>query len=307
MLISILTGLLTAFAVGGFQFWLEQDKRLTRYDALLNGVSSWFSAYLGEIRATAEALQPLTLSDCHDVVSELTSRAAFSMNVRAFLLVKGQNAICSSATGVMNVPMKDLVPDIDLNKATDMVVLGTPMMPDKPAIALWFRSPLLDDRGVFASLNINLTPYMMYSSEQPDLAGIAIGINDRAISTFTIGLIDLANFNQRPFRIAHVGRHSADAVSLRGRMAPEDVQFAALLGATVGMLMALLTAYVLYTRLRPGKEILTAIKREQFYGLPTRRECKEPESQRRRSADALETPQVKSRRTPLFILLKRSN
>lgn len=266
VLISILTGLLTAFAVGGFQFWLEQEKRITRYDALLNGVSSWFSAYLGEIRATAEALQPLTLSDCHDVVSELTSRAAFSMNVRAFLLVKGQNAICSSATGVMNVPMKDLVPDIDLNKATDMVVLpGTPMMPDKPAIALWFRSPLLDDRGVFASLNINLTPYMMYSSEQPDLAGIAIGINDRAISTFTIGLIDLANFNQRPFRIAHVGGTPLTLYLYAEEWRKEDAQFAALLGATVGMLMALLTAYVLYTRLRPGKEILTAIKREQFY------------------------------------------
>jgi hypothetical protein len=66
------------------------------------------------------------------------------MNVRAFLLVKNDNAFCSSATGEMHVPMKDLLPEIDLNKDFDMVILhGTPMMPDKPAIAMWFRSPCL--------------------------------------------------------------------------------------------------------------------------------------------------------------------
>ncbi|WP_312687953.1 cyclic di-GMP phosphodiesterase [Kosakonia sp.] len=265
-LISILIGLFSAVSVGGFQFWLEQQKRLTRYETLLNGIQNWFTNYLGDIRTTAELLQPLTLNACHDVASELTSRAAFTLNVRAFLLVKDQNAVCSSATGVMNVPLKQLVPDIDVNKATDMVILpGTPMMPDKPAMALWFRSPLFDDRGVFVSLNINLSPYMLYSSEQPDLTGIAIGVNGRAISTFTAGLINLASFDQVPFSTEQIDGTPLTIYLYAEKWRREDVQFALLLGATAGMLIGLLAAYILSTRLRPGREILTAIKREQFY------------------------------------------
>ncbi|MFS2021879.1 CSS-motif domain-containing protein, partial [Massilia sp. CT11-108] len=87
-------------------------------------------------------------------------------NVRAFLLVKDQHAYCSSATGDMDEPMKRLIPGIDINKTTDMVILpGTPMMPTQPVIALWFRSPLLDNRGVLATLNINLAPYMLYTTQ----------------------------------------------------------------------------------------------------------------------------------------------
>jgi hypothetical protein len=83
----------------------------------------------------------------------------------------------------MHVPMKDL-PEIDLNKDFDMVILpGTPMMPDKPAIAMWFRSPCLMT-AAFLSLNVNLTPFLLYTSQQQELTGIALGIGNNAISTF---------------------------------------------------------------------------------------------------------------------------
>lgn len=266
VLISLIAGVLSAFVVGGLQFWLEQQKREDRYDALLSNIQHWFSGYLNEIRGTAESLQPLTLDDCHAVASELTSRAAFSLNVRAFLLVKDQKAFCSSATGAMDVPMKTLVPEIDLTKPTDTVILpGTPMMPDKPAIALWFRSPLLDNRGVFASLNINLTPYMLYTSQRPDLAGIALGIGNRAVSTFSTGLINLNDMDQQPLRIARVEGTPVTFYLYAEKWRPEDMQFAALFGATFGMLFGLLVAYILHTNLTPGREILTAIKRDQFY------------------------------------------
>lgn len=57
----------------------------------------------------------------------LTSRAAFSINVRAFLLVRDKNAYCSSATGPMNVPLEALIPELHINKQVDMALLpGTP-------------------------------------------------------------------------------------------------------------------------------------------------------------------------------------
>ncbi|WP_342324372.1 cyclic di-GMP phosphodiesterase [Kosakonia sp. BYX6] len=266
LLISLIAALLSALMVGGVQLWFEQKSREAKYDALLSNIQASFSSYFNDIRATAESLQPLTLNPCRDVASELTSKAAFSMNVRAFLLVKDQNAFCSSATGDMNEPMKDLVADIDLNKTTDMVILpGTPMMPDNPVIALWFRSPLLDKRGVFATLNINLTPYMFSASQQPDLTGIALGIGDRALATFATGTIVLSNLAQPPFLTAHIEGTPVTLYLYAQKWLPEDIQFAVLLGATFGMLVGLLTTWMLYTHLRPGKEILTGIKREQFY------------------------------------------
>lgn len=266
LLISVIVGVLTALAVGGVQFWLEQQKREARYEAVLDGIQTLFAGYLNEIRATAASLQPLALNPCEDVVNELTSRAAFSMNVRAFLLIRDQNAVCSSATGAMDVPMARLVPEIDINKMTDMAILaGTTMMPDKPAIALWFRSPLLEQRGVFAALNINLSPYMLYTSWQPDLTGIALGIGDRAISTFSTRVTQLSQLPQQPFRTRILKNTPLTLYLFAEKWQPEDIQFALLLGATAGMLTGLLTAYILFTHLRPGREILTAIKRDQFY------------------------------------------
>lgn len=266
LLISIIAGVLSALVVSCVQFWLEQQKREARYEALLGGIQNLFSGYLNDIRATAESLQPLTLNPCTEVASELTSRAAFSINVRSFLLIRDKNAFCSSATGVMDVPMATLVPEIDINKMTDMAILsGTTMMPDKPAIALWFRSPLLEQRGIFAVLNINLSPYMLYTSWQPDLSGLALGIDDRAISTFSPQVTRLSQLPQHPFRTAKVEGTPLTLYLYADKWQAEDIFFAVLLGATAGMLIGLLTAYILYTHLRPGREILTAIKRDQFY------------------------------------------
>ncbi|MBS1206673.1 MAG: phage resistance protein [Proteobacteria bacterium] len=266
ILISLIAGVLSAFIVGGLQLGLEQHKRADRYTTLVNNIQRWISGYLNEIRTTAESLQPLTLDECHVVVGELTSRAAFTINVRAFLLVKDQQAFCSSATGEMSMPMKDLVPDIDLTKNMDMVLLpGTPMMPNKPAIAVWFRSPLQENRGVFATLNINLTPYMLYISQHPDLTGAALGIGNRAVSTFSPGLVDLSTITPPQIRIAHIEGSPITFYLYAKKWQPEDIQFAVLLGTTFGMLFGLLTAYILQNNLTPGREILTGIKHDQFY------------------------------------------
>lgn len=266
LLLSILAGLFAAIVVGGIQFFAVQTKHEQKMDAAIAGMQHWLTGYFNDIKTTAEALQPLTLNECGDVASELTSRAAFSMNVRAFLLVKDDNAFCSSATGVMHVPMKELLPEIDLNKDFDMVILpGTPMMPDKPAIAMWFRSPLLDDRGVFASLNVNLTPFLLYTSQQQELTGITLSIGHDATSTFSTGLVDLRTLKSAPYRTAHLAGFPLTVNIYTETWKPEDVQFALLFGGMVGTLAGLLTAWCLYIRMRPGRDILTAIKRNQFY------------------------------------------
>ncbi|MRF09784.1 CSS-motif domain-containing protein, partial [Escherichia coli] len=85
---------------------------------------------------TIAGLQPLVSQPCENIDSGLTAHAAFSPNVRAFLLVKNGIAFCSSATGAMNTPFNQLIPQLDITQAVDMAILpGTPMMPKSAALA----------------------------------------------------------------------------------------------------------------------------------------------------------------------------
>ncbi|WP_348250930.1 CSS-motif domain-containing protein, partial [Salmonella enterica] len=75
------------------------------------------------LKAATDILHPLRINTCQQVGAELTSRAAFSLNVRAFLLIKDKEVFCSSATGAINMPLQQLVPDIDIRKDLPMAIL----------------------------------------------------------------------------------------------------------------------------------------------------------------------------------------
>lgn len=266
LLASILAGLFIALVVGSLQFMLLQQKREARFDTIISDLHSYLVNYFDDLHNTINALQPLTMSRCEDVTTELTSRAAFSINVRAFLLVKEGNAFCSSATGVMDNPLTELVSSIDINKDLDMAILpGTPMMPDKPAIALWMRSPLLDERGVFTTINANLTPWLLYSARQNDFTGIALVVNHVALSTFSDHPINPDELGQTPSRRAAVEGLPLDIYLYAEKWPQESINLTLLIGTMAGLIGGFMCFYILTVRLRPGKEILTAIKREQFY------------------------------------------
>lgn len=145
---SILAGVLAALLIGGITSLTLHSKREASYDTLTEDMREYLSIFFQDLQSTISGIQPLTLSDCHQVSGELTSRAAFNANVRAFVLVRNGNAYCSSATGSMLMEMSQLSPDIDINKNIDLVImLGTPMMPGKPTIAAWFKNPVIEGRG----------------------------------------------------------------------------------------------------------------------------------------------------------------
>lgn len=103
----------------------------------------------------------------------------------------------------MNVPLEALIPELHINKQVDMALLpGTPMLPDKPAIAIWYRNPLVKDGGVFTSVNLNLTPYLLYTSRQDEFAGISIIIGDYALSTHSGTLVPARDLPDIPVRTA---------------------------------------------------------------------------------------------------------
>ncbi len=266
LMVSILTGFFIALLCGGVQFFASYHKRAVKYDNLIFDLRVYLESYFSELRGSIDRLQPLTLSQCQDVSSELTSRAAFSLNVRAFLLVKDKKAFCSSATGPMDVPLTDLVPDIDINKSLDMVLLpGTPMMPKKPAIVLWFRNPLVENGGIFTSVNLNLTPYLLYTARQDDFVAIALVIGNNAFTTWTDHLLSTRELTTPPVRTAAIKDLPLRINVYARRWTVEDLQFAILFGLICGISAGVVCYYLTMARTNPRKEILTAIRQNQFY------------------------------------------
>lgn len=266
-LTSILVGLFIALLLGGTQFLVAHHKRAEQFDNTITDLKTYLNSYFSELLNTIDTLQPLTMSDCKSIAPELTSRAAFSLNIRAFLLVGDGHALCSSATGPMDIAISKLVPALDLSGNKSMALLpGTPMMPQRPAFMLWVQSPLLANRGVIASINANLLPWVLYPSKQSQYNGVALVINGKmAISTFNNQPVDLSSIDNRPVR-----REKIDGVPLEiylygNEVAIDHMLYSLMLGAMCGLLSGILCAYVMTTRLRPGKEILSAIKRDQFH------------------------------------------
>lgn len=266
LLACLITGITVAIVISSLQFLMAWHKREVKYDTLIADVQHYLVNYFADLKSTADLLQPMTLNTCQQVNAELTSRAAFSLNVRAFLLVKNNKAFCSSATGGMDTFLTDLVPRIDIRKEIDMAILpGTPMMPDKPAMVIWYRNPLVNNSGVFTSLNINLTPYLLYTARQEDFDGIAIIVGNTVLSTFSDHLQTVDELTGTPERVAKV-----EGVPLTLRLYANnwtwpDLWYALLLGGMGGIIAGLLCYYIMSVRLRPGKEIVNGIKREQFY------------------------------------------
>ncbi|POT59709.1 phage resistance protein [Citrobacter amalonaticus] len=266
LLTCILSGVVIALIVSSLQFFVSWHKREAKYDTLITDLHHYLDSYFADLKATTDILQPLTFNTCEQVSAELTSRAAFSLNVRAFLLVKDTRVFCSSATGPMDTKLNELIPIFDINKAIDMAILsGTPMMPDKPAMVIWYRNPLLVRSGVFTSLNINLTPYLLYTSRQEDFDGIALIVGNTVLSTFSDHLLTVDELPTQPAREAKVAGVPLTIRLYATNWIWSDLWYALLLGGMTGTIAGLLGYYILTTRLRPGREILMAIKREQFY------------------------------------------
>ncbi|ELY3815782.1 cyclic di-GMP phosphodiesterase [Cronobacter sakazakii] len=266
ILVGIATGLTLALIITiAARGWLHQQRE-NQYDMLARDIHHYLNTYFAQLKSSADALQPLTLAECGTVSSELTSRAAFNLNVRAFLLVRDGAAYCSSATGKLHLPLRNLAPDIDTHKTVDISIIpGTPMMPDKPSIVMWFGNPLMEGRGIVTTLNVNLTPYLVYTARQNDLNGLALVAKDRALTTFSGKVMTPDELPASPLRSESVQGYPLKLYLYGDTMPAEDRHLALLLGLLIGLLGGTLTVILLALRARSGREIVSAIKRNQFF------------------------------------------
>lgn len=263
---SLMVGVVLAVIASAiYAYWLHH-KREQGYDILAQSLQHYVRDYFHDLQAVSDTLQPLTFSSCTKASAYLTSRAAFNINVRAFVLVNNDAAYCSSATGNMSESMAKLAPNIDTRKNIDMAIMaGTPMMPGKPTVAIWYQNPVSVDRGVFTTLNVNLTPYLLFTSRHRDAASVALVVGDKAITTLTSGVHRISDLPLMPLRIATLPDYPIKLYVYGRTWSGEDILLSILAGILLGLIGGCLCGYILYARQRSGKEILQGMRRNQFY------------------------------------------
>ncbi|MGC1028637.1 cyclic di-GMP phosphodiesterase [Pantoea agglomerans] len=242
------------------------QKRERQHQQLLENSRTALQQTLSSlINSTLSPLIPFTHTACNTINRELTSRAAFAGNLRAILLVKEGNAFCSSATGSFNLPLNVIAPLSDISRDIDLQLMpGTPLQPNKPALALWIKNPGSVQSGVFATLNITLAPYQLLASGHPEITGMALVAQRSALTSWQSVVMQNKNLPTPLHRQALTG-YPLQFVLYGSTLAFSDYQNILLSGLLLSLLVSGACWLLLSVYQRPGKELIRGMKRGEFH------------------------------------------
>ncbi|MEN4566314.1 MAG: cyclic di-GMP phosphodiesterase [Pantoea agglomerans] len=242
------------------------QKRERQHQQLLENSRTALQQTLSSlINSTLSPLLPFTHTACNTINRELTSRAAFAGNLRAILLVKEGNAFCSSATGSFNLPLNVIAPLSDISRDIDLQLMpGTPLQPNKPALALWIKNPGSVQSGVFATLNITLAPYQLLASGHPEITGMALVAQRSALTSWQSVVMQNKNLPTPLHRQALTG-YPLQFMLYGSTLAFSDYQNILLSGLLLSLLVSGACWLLLSVYQRPGKELIRGMKRGEFH------------------------------------------
>ena len=243
------------------------DHQRTQYQHRVEQRTQKFTAdTLNDLTTIMQQLMPLIDRPCSASQPDITYQAAFHSGVRTFMLVKNGFAYCSSATGEMMLALKNIYPEIDPHQSLDLKLQqGTPLVPGKPAVAVWLRHPGKEDTGVLATLDIALMPYQLFTSRPERAPAIAIILGDRALTSFSPNLMPV---NQLP-------NEKADRISIAGtpmtilfynqKLTPNDIRLTLMGSLVLSLMIGVLCYYMLLLRQSPERALMRGIKRNEFF------------------------------------------
>lgn len=243
------------------------DHQRTQYQHRVEQRTQKFTAdTLNDLTTIMQQLMPLIDRPCSASQPDITYQAAFHSGVRTFMLVKNGFAYCSSATGEMMLALKNIYPEIDPHQSLDLKLQqGTPLVPGKPAVAVWLRQLGKEDTGVLATLDIALMPYQLFTSRPERAPAIAIILGDRALTSFSPNLMPV---NQLP-------NEKADRISIAGtpmtilfynqKLTPNDIRLTLMGSLVLSLMIGVLCYYMLLLRQSPERALMRGIKRNEFF------------------------------------------
>ncbi len=243
---------------------LTWHKRQQQHELLLQHSADDLQQMLATLTDTLRPLQQYTMLDCNSVSRELTSRAAFADNIRAILLVRDGLAWCSSATGAFRLPVSEISPATELESDRDIRLLpGTPLLPSRPALALWLKYPGGAESGILTTVNLSLAPYQLLASYHPEITGMALVIGNNALKSDVSHAIPRRDL---PAGLTALTLPQSDIrfVLYGSTLTTRDYQMTLLTGVLFALMIGCLTGVLLNRHQRPAREIMLAIRRGQF-------------------------------------------
>ncbi|WP_075181271.1 cyclic di-GMP phosphodiesterase [Pantoea sp. 1.19] len=242
------------------------QKRQHSNEALAANTRHYLEGILNDVMLLVQPMQSWTAGDCASVLPQLTERGALAPNVRAILLVRDEKAFCSSATGHFQLDIAAIAPGLNWQLPRDMSLIpGTPLLPQRPALVLWSRHPSVPGQGVLTTLNINLQPWLLLVSQQHEVTGIALSTPYSAMGTWQNGIMPLAALPDNALYHTAIRGYPLTLWLYGEHLTTRDLLLLLLGGVLLFVLVTLSTWLLLSQRLRPGREILMGIKRDEFH------------------------------------------
>lgn len=240
----------------------SERKLTTQSDHII----AYSSQFLNELTTTMSQLIPLSTKSCEQASSALHYRAAFTNGVRSFLLARDDIAYCSSATGKMSVPVSVLYPKINVSQPLDFKIQqGTPMMPNKPAIGVWLREAGRGNTGVLATLELTLHPYLLMNYSDNQVNGLAIIIDELAVTTFDAKVVPVSQLPSRAAHEVQLPGYPIKVLIYHTSLTADDIRMSILGGLLLAGLVGILAYYILIASQSAEAEILRGIRRGEFF------------------------------------------
>ncbi|KFK93214.1 MULTISPECIES: cyclic di-GMP phosphodiesterase [unclassified Serratia (in: enterobacteria)] len=269
LIASGLVALIFFIVVTSATLFLISHQRLQYQNQLKTRTEKLTLNYLDHLKNMMQEIMPLTSKPCAANLSNLTYRAAFTNGVRTFLLVKDGIAYCSSATGDMRLAVNHLYPEIDWQKPLDMQLQqGTPLVPDKPVIALWLRQSgqtQETNTGVLATLDLSLAPYLLMTSQNNDAPGLAIVVGGKAATTFSQNLIPKTQLPKNHAHVLEIPRYPLAIIFYSQHLTANDIRLTLLGSLVLSLMFGVLCYFALMLSHSPERAMMRGIKRGDFF------------------------------------------
>lgn len=264
--ISAVTGIVFFLVFSAATLFIIQHKRSQQHDRLTNASRAWMQDLFNNLEKNLLPLLKSRADHCPQVGGQLTARAAFNSNIRAILLVRDGNAWCSSATGAFLLPVSHFSPALILSRPRDIALVGgTPMLPHKPAILLWLQQPDAKNKGVLATLDLDMAPLLLLATGQESVSGMALATGDQALLTWRNQLVPRATLPHSALRQFRLPGYDLTFYLYGEALSPRDISIVLLAGLLLAVVVASACWLLFSLSLRPGKEILLGIKRNEFH------------------------------------------
>ncbi|WP_147198884.1 cyclic di-GMP phosphodiesterase [Pantoea sp. CCBC3-3-1] len=241
-------------------------RRAESHDKLAQNTQQYVLNHFDELQKNLFPLQGMTRFSCASIRNELTQRAAFTTNIRNILLVSDNHVYCSSASAEGGLETTALFAELDTRKSIDIKLASiTTAGTNKPAILMWLANKQTPGSGIIVTLNINLTPWLLFTARQQEISGMAIITGDKALTSWEQRVVELATLPDPPLRTISLPNYPL-SMQLYGEELPvQDINVLLLAGLLLGLFSGGGCYLLLMLRIQPGKEILLGIRRGEFH------------------------------------------